>query len=58
MTQVDLGMLGLQEIQGGDVYGGEQLPPLVVALIVAGVGYLAANWSDFKCGLVDGYTGR
>ena len=57
MDGLNLSKFGLQEIDGGTVFGGEMIGPLGIALIVCGVGYLAANWSDFKRGVADGYSG-
>ncbi len=57
MDGLDLNKLGLQEVDGAGVYGGETIAPLGVALIVCAVGYLVANWSDFKRGVADGYNG-
>ena len=44
MDGLNLSKFGLQEIDGGTVFGGEMIGPLGIALIVCGVGYLAANW--------------
>ncbi len=57
MDQLDLSRLGLQEVDGASVFGGETIAPLGVALIVCAVGYLVANWPDFKRGVADGYNG-
>ncbi len=60
MNNLDISALGLREIDGADVLGGEMaaLPALATALIVCATGYLIANWSDFKAGFSDGYNGR
>lgn len=56
MERIDL--TSVQEISGADVYGGATLGPLAVGLILAGAGYIVANWSDIKQGFVDGYYNR
>lgn len=61
MEQLDLGGLGLQQIAGGDVFGGEAeagVPKTLAALIVCAAGYLVANWPDMKQGFADGFNNR
>jgi len=60
MNTYDVARLGLVEIDGADVLGGETIAPLVAALLVASftivVGSVVANWSDFKDGIFEGFN--
>ncbi len=59
MDATTLRGLGVVEIAGAEVFGGE-ISPLVVALVVSTytivVGGLVANWADFKDGVFQGYN--
>lgn len=59
MDKIQLQRLGVEEIAGGDVFGGEIAPWLIrLGIIVASttIGSVAANWADFKDGLFEGYN--
>ncbi len=51
---------GLVPISGGEIFGGETLPPLGAAMIVttysAVLTAVVANWDAFKDGLFEGYN--
>ncbi len=59
MTTYDVARLGLVEIDGAAVLGGEMIPPVLVGIIVATytivVGAVVTGWSDFKDGIYQGY---
>ncbi len=59
MDATTLQGLGLVEIGGAEVFGGEA-NPIIVGIVVATysilVGGIVANWSDFKDGIFAGYN--
>ncbi len=52
--------LGLVEIGGETVFGGEMINPIVIGIAISTytmlVGGIVANWADFKDGIFAGYN--
>ncbi len=60
MDLVMLERLGVVEIPGADVFGGDIISPPIIWLFKVAVPIVmtsvAANWADFKDGLFEGYN--
>ncbi len=60
MDGTTLQSLGVVEIGGGEVFGGDLVNPIVIGIAISSytilVGGIVANWSDFKNGIFAGYN--
>jgi len=57
VTTIDMAELGLAEIQGADVIGGEDAfwPQVGIGILIAIGAAIIRDWDDFKSGLAEGY---